>query len=169
MRRFRLPAFFIVFATLFIGADSAFQDVEASSHDVRAEQCLALNIYWEARSESELGKQAVAAVTLNRVNSKAFPNDVCGVVRQGGERRNRCQFSWWCDGKKDHPNDATAWDDAQQIARAALQGEVEDPTHGALFYHAAYVKPKWAKRMVKTRRIGLHIFFIDPTKVASRL
>jgi len=166
MRTLRLPAFLVVFLVLFVGADSLLQDVEAASHDVRAEQCLALNVYWEARSESKLGQQAVAAVTLNRVNSQAFPNDVCEVVRQGGERRNRCQFSWWCDGKKDHPTDATAWGDAQHVARAALKGDHGDPTYGALFYHATYVQPSWARSMTKTRRIGQHIFFTDPTKLA---
>jgi spore germination cell wall hydrolase CwlJ-like protein len=172
MRLFRLPTFFVVpligvAVTLSIASANIRTQFEAPAVDLEAQNCLALNVYWEARSEPELGQRAVAAVTLNRVNSEAFPNDVCSVVRQGGERRNRCQFSWWCDGKKDDPNDVRAWDNAQRIARAALtdqnKQQMDDPTHGALFYHATYVKPTWAERMVKTKRIGQHIFFVHST------
>jgi spore germination cell wall hydrolase CwlJ-like protein len=170
MRLFRLPTFLVapvigVAVTLSIASANIRSQFEAPAVDLEAQNCLALNVYWEARSEPELGQQAVAAVTLNRVKSEAFPNDVCAVVRQGGERRNRCQFSWWCDGKKDDPNEIRAWDNAQRIARAALTDQnnnqqMDDPTHGALFYHATYVKPTWAERMVKTKRIGQHIFFV---------
>ena len=127
---------------------------------VRNQQCLALNVYWEARSEPLRGQQAVAAVTLNRV---------CDVVVQGGERRNRCQFSWWCDGKNDEPKDRIAWQSAQQIAWSALNGDFEDPTKGALFYHATYVKPSWAQHMNKTTRIGQHLFFANPAMTVPPL
>ncbi|MEG3620118.1 cell wall hydrolase [Magnetovibrio sp. PR-2] len=169
MRIDRFPAFVVAFFALYLGADLAHQSFASvpKSYEPRAEQCLALNVYWEARSESELGQKAVAAVTLNRVKSEAFPNDICSVVRQGGERRHRCQFSWWCDGKKDTPTDRTAWDEAVRIAQAALDERLEDPTHGALFYHATYVNPSWAGRMTKTRKIGQHIFFKDPTLSAD--
>lgn len=172
MRLFRLPTFLVapligMVVTLSIASANIRAQFEAPTVDLEAQQCLALNVYWEARSEPELGQRAVAAVTLNRVKSEAFPNDVCSVVRQGGERRNHCQFSWWCDGKNDDPNDTKAWDNAQRIAQAALidrnNQQIDDPTHGALFYHATYVKPTWAERMVKTKRIGQHIFFVNTT------
>src|SRR5438093_4776081 len=60
--------------------------------------CLALTIYHEARGESERGKLAVGHVVMNRTRSALFPASVCDVVRQGGQQRDRCQFSWWCDG-----------------------------------------------------------------------
>ena len=170
MRTYRFHAFVIVFVTMFLGAELAHQSFASvpQAYEPRAEQCLALNVYWEARSESELGQKAVAAVTLNRVKSEAFPNDICSVVRQGGERRHRCQFSWWCDGKKDTPTDMTAWEEAVRVAQATLDEQAEDPTHGALFYHATYVQPDWAQRMTKTRKIGRHIFFKDPMLSAQQ-
>ena len=83
--------------------------------------CLALNIYWEARSESLLGQLAVAAVTLNRVAAPAFPDSVCEVVFQGEERgRHLCQFSWRCDGLDDRPRNLVAWQEARRVARLAL-------------------------------------------------
>ena len=84
--------------------------------------CLSQNIYFEARAESHSGKQAVANVTKNRVQSDLHPDTYCGVVKEGPvreswktkkdptlakedrvyiPRKHRCQFSWWCDGEKD--------------------------------------------------------------------
>lgn len=47
--------------------------------------CLALNIYFEARGEPLQGKLAVGYVVINRVGDKEFPANVCQVVQQGGE------------------------------------------------------------------------------------
>ncbi|MEQ8666050.1 MAG: cell wall hydrolase [Rhodospirillales bacterium] len=122
--------------------------------------CLALNIYWEARSEPRDGQLAVGAVTLNRVADPAFPDEVCSVVRDGGERRrHRCQFSWWCDGKRDEPRDSVAWQHAQDAARQIMDGLAHDPTGGALWYHADYVKPAWRTAKTRTAQIGRHVFY----------
>ena len=128
--------------------------------------CLALNVYHEARSEPEAGQLAVAAVTLNRVRSEAFPDSVCEVVKQGGEQRHQCQFSWWCDGKSDRPTEAKAWKNAKHISRLALLGLAKDPTDKALYYHATYVNPRWSRKMQQTARIDQHVFYrpksVDP-------
>jgi spore germination cell wall hydrolase CwlJ-like protein len=129
-------------------------------------RCLALNIYHEARSESEKGQAAVAAVTLNRVESQSFPGSVCKVVKQGGEKRHRCQFSWWCDGRSDRPTDPAAWDKALELGRESLLGLRDDPTNGALYYHAVHVRPRWSRTFKRTARIGDHIFY-RPAKSKS--
>lgn len=51
--------------------------------------CLSSAVHYEAGGESTRGKVAVASVIMNRVESKRFPNSVCGVVKQ------RRQFSWY--------------------------------------------------------------------------
>ena len=56
--------------------------------------CLARNIYFEAGNQPLAGRIAVGQVTINRRNHKLFPNTICAVVHQGGERKHRCQFSW---------------------------------------------------------------------------
>lgn len=137
-------------------------------------KCLAMNIYWEARSEPLVGQVAVAAVTLNRVEDQRFPDDVCKVVRQGGEiRRHRCQFSWWCDGKKDIPLEAEAWRRANTLARLTAAGVIQDPTGGAMWYHADYVEPYWAEAKKQVTKIGRHIFYTlpkrTPTQVSANL
>lgn len=132
-------------------------------------RCLALNIYWESRSEPVAGQIAVASVTMNRVRSSRFPDSICDVVRQGGEiRRHRCQFSWWCDGKKDKPLEVAAWRRANTLARLAYAGVMDDPTDGALWYHADYVKPRWAKHKQSTVKIGRHIFYVLPPAKLAR-
>jgi spore germination cell wall hydrolase CwlJ-like protein len=134
-------------------------------------ECLALNIYHEARSEPEVGRLAVAAVTLNRVDSPRFPDSVCDVVKQGGERRDRCQFSWWCDGKRDDPHEEDAWEEALRLSRLSLLGLAEDPTGGALYYHADYVSPRWSRTFKRTAEIGRHHFYRPrvpkPIQIAS--
>ncbi|MBM3486447.1 MAG: hypothetical protein FJX67_07405 [Alphaproteobacteria bacterium] len=86
-------------------------------------RCLALNVYFESRSEPDVGKLAVAHVVMNLVADRRFAGSVCGVIRQGGDKvRHKCQFSWWCDGQTDRPLEARAWERSRAIARAVYLG-----------------------------------------------
>lgn len=126
--------------------------------------CLALNDYWEARGETLLGRVAVAQVVLNRARDPRFPNTICDVVTENRSGGNRgCQFSWFCDGKSDRPVDQEAWRSSVLMALSILRHDnaVRDPTHGALWYHNTSVRPGWARRMVRTARIGDHMFYND--------
>ncbi len=117
---------------------------------------MALAMYWEARGEGARGMAAVGHVVLNRVRSNAFPDSPCDVVFQGGETPP-CQFSWWCDGKSDRPDQLAQWHAALATADAVLDRRIDDPTDGALFFHAAGVKRPWKR--TQTARIGGHIFY----------
>jgi len=136
----------------------------SAQQEIRIENevfCLALNIYFEARSEAEQGQLAVGYVVMNRVADRYYPNTVCKVVRQGGEdRRFRCQFSWWCDGRSDKPLDQKAWLKSLQLAISVYFGHSEDPTEGALWYHADYVNPYWSDALVLGNKIGQHLFYL---------
>ena len=124
------------------------------------ENCLARAVYFESRSESDLGQLAVAKVILNRVKSPEYPKSICGVVYQGSGTRNSCQFSFACDGLPDDVNQAGAWSHAKSIAQRAIAGDPAIAMMGsATNYHADYVKPKWAKTMRRLARIGHHIFY----------
>jgi N-acetylmuramoyl-L-alanine amidase len=129
----------------------------ASSLD-ESRRCLALTMYWEAKSEGAEGMLAVASVVLNRVEHPAFPNSVCAVVRQGGEEPP-CQFSWWCDGRSDRPVEPQVWSLAQRLARTALAEPPHDRTRGALFFHNASIATPWLRKRVRTAQIGSHIFY----------
>lgn len=124
------------------------------------ENCLARAIYFEARSESELGQLAVAKVILNRVKDPNYPNTICGVVYQGSGRRNSCQFSFACDGMPDDVKQPGAWANSKRLAQKAIAGDAKVAAIGtATNYHADYVKPKWAKGMKRLIKIGRHIFY----------
>jgi spore germination cell wall hydrolase CwlJ-like protein len=124
------------------------------------ENCLARAIYFEARSESDLGQLAVAKVILNRVKHPDYPKTICGVVYQGSGSRNSCQFSFACDGLPDDVRSAKSWANAKRLAQKAIAGEAKVGAIGtATNYHADYVNPRWAKNMRRLIKIGRHIFY----------
>lgn len=117
--------------------------------------CLALNVYFEARGESEVGQRAVAWVTLNRVADPNYPDTICDTVWEPG------QFSWTEDGKSDKPKDMYAYATALYIAYDVLTEyhHADDPTEGAVMYHSTKVKPYWKAKYKKVNRIDNHIFY----------
>jgi spore germination cell wall hydrolase CwlJ-like protein len=127
----------------------------------KAEQkCLANAIYFEARGESLKGQAAVAQVVLNRVRNPAYPDTICGVVYQNDRWRNRCQFSFACDGIKDRILSPSHYKTAEDIAMAVTAGKIFIPEVGSsTHYYATYVRPGWARTMQKMKKIGLHIFY----------
>ncbi|MGB8818335.1 MAG: cell wall hydrolase [Rhizobiaceae bacterium] len=126
----------------------------------KEQRCLATGIYFEARGESTKGQAAVAQVILNRVKNPTYPNTICGVVYQNDQWRNRCQFSFACDGIKDRVTEPKHWKKAQQVAFAVSSGEIYLPEIGAsTHYYATYVSPGWARSMQKMKKIGRHIFY----------
>ncbi len=128
-------------------------------------ECLALNIYFEARGEPVVGQLAVSHVVMNRVASARFPSTVCDVIQQGGAlRRYRCQFSWWCDGLSDKPRNRLLWEKSGELALRVYWGKTVDPTEGALWYHADYVKPAWRKEFERGPKIGRHIFYSQASR-----
>lgn len=130
-------------------------------------ECLAKNIYFEARNQSVAGKVAVSHVVFNRVNSKRFPDTICGVVYQGVKnndgsmKRHMCQFSWYCDGLSDAPKDQDAWEAAQVLASEALvlHQQGYDGTDGSMWYHAKNVKPNWRSDFNFVGQIDDHLFY----------
>jgi hypothetical protein len=126
--------------------------------------CLALTIYHEARGEPELGKRAVAHVVMNRSRDARFPQQLCDVAWQDrGPLGDDCQFTWTCDGLSDLPKDARAWQESLDIAKQVYDGKSEDPTGGALWFHADHVDPMWRQAMEPGQQIGHHIFYLGPS------
>lgn len=122
----------------------------------REKECLALNVYHEARGEGILGQIAVAQVTLNRVHHDYWPNTVCEVVWQPNK------FSWTNDGISDDPTNELEWEIAISVAESVYKGAEEDPTDGSVFYHATRINPpRWAQHesTSETIVIGNHVFY----------
>lgn len=137
-----------------------------SSDTQREIECLAENIYFESAYEPNDGKIAVAFVTLNRVNSGKFADNVCNVVKQ--KNNNVCQFSWWCESKAYSistnklltSSGNMLYNEIRNLATFVYfnKEKMKDPSKGALYYHADYVNPRWPN-METTVKIGRHIFY----------
>ena len=122
--------------------------------------CLALNIFYEARSEETVGQYAVALVTLNRAKSST----VCKEVFAEG------QFSW-TNSLMEHERDlevlvqqaeaidGKSWDKSKRVAKLILNKKILDFTDNSTYYHTVNILPKWAKRLTKTVKRGSHIFY----------
>lgn len=129
--------------------------------------CMATNIYHEAKNQPMAGQIAVAQVVMNRVKDNRYPDNVCDVVKQGLTYKNgkvvlgKCQFSWYCDGKKDDVNKKSEkWRNSLRYASMVITNRITlDITEGATHYHATYVRPAWARTKTKTVRINRHIFY----------
>jgi len=116
--------------------------------------CLALAIYFEARSEPVIGQLAVATVVLNRVKSPRWPDDICKVVWQ------RKQFSFTHDGKSDRPKEKIAWKRSRMLADVMLNTATSyDFSKGSDHYHTKQVKPYWVASLDQKTVIGNHIFY----------
>ncbi len=130
-------------------------------------QCLAEALYFEARGESTRGIFAVGEVILNRVDSAAYPNSLCGVINQGTGRKYQCQFTYTCDGRAETIGEPRAFQKVGKIARVLMDDAPRDLTAGATHYHTKAVNPSWARRFPRTATIGFHYFYRQPTRAAS--
>lgn len=131
--------------------------------------CMALNIYHEARNESTVGQIAVAQVVMNRVHDDRFPDDPCAVIYEGKHYtaksgktypiKDRCQFSWYCDGLPDEPRNEKAYAIAYENAKTVIEGHYHGLLDGATHYHADYVTPRWSYHHTRIVKIDTHIFY----------
>lgn len=124
--------------------------------------CLARNVYYEARGEPLAGQYAVAEVTMNRVHSPLFPNSVCAVVRAGRTDTETGQriaaFSWTATDSRIPPY-GFEWRRAKAVAGTIYRSREAPLVDGALFYHATSVTPEWSGSKVRVARIGRHLFY----------
>lgn len=131
------------------------QSGERIAHGQMDMFCLSKNIFYEAGTESYIGKLAVAQVTLNRLQSGQWGKTICDVVYHRG------QFSWTYDHDKrwtrpKGPN----WTESQKVAQEVLKESVRlKGMEDVYYYHADYVRPKWAHERYKVAQIGAHIFY----------
>lgn len=125
---------------------------------------LACGVYFEARNQSTEGQYWVAQSILNRVQDSRWPNTIEGVVRQGEERKHKCQYSFMCDGKPERIKNQAAWQTAVDIAVAAMEDYYEGgPVTCAHSYRATYVTNQkaltWFATLKRDEQVGTHIFF----------
>ena len=117
-------------------------------------KCLAQNIFFEAGTESMQGKIAVGQVTVNRVKIGHWGETVCEVVN------SKDQFSWTNRDDISIDTDSKNYKESLVAAKKVLQERKRlRILRSALFYHADYVRPKWADKDQKVTTIEKHIFY----------
>jgi hypothetical protein len=117
-------------------------------------RCLAQAIYFEARGEPMEGQLAVAEVVINRAKSGLYPDNYCDVITQPA------QFSFVRHGQIPAADEScAAWERAEAIAEIAEQNLWRTKASGALYFHATYVRPSWARQKVELAQIDSHIFY----------
>lgn len=131
-------------------------------------ECLAKNIYFEARGEPVDGQYAVAEVVIHRVQSRRFPHSICDVIHEAEHYKwnpkilikHRCNFSWFCDHKPDVVKNTKAYKKCLYIATEILTNpEYQNRIPYALYYHAKYARPKWSAKKEQVAIIGNHYFY----------
>jgi N-acetylmuramoyl-L-alanine amidase len=122
----------------------AFSVADQSSNDL---YLLAKCVHAEARGETYVGKVAVAAVILNRVEDPNFPNSVYGVIYQPWA------FTAVQDGQINLEPDTESY----KAAKDALNGW--DPTYGSIYYYnPATASSQWIFNREIVVTIGEHVF-----------
>ena len=162
--------------------------------------CLAANSYFESGGETFDGKIAVAQVVLNRVKSKHFPNSICKVIQEGPIReswktkkiknfpkkkriyytiKNRCQFSWYCDGLSEsipiqRKNGTinkiveSMWRDSIFAAILVYTKRAKNLIGSSTHYYAfKKVTPNW-HQLTEFKVIENHRFMYNKNKLISR-
>lgn len=118
-------------------------------------KCLAKNIFFEAGIEPIEGKIAVAQVTMNRLETKRWGDNVCSVIYA------RKQFSWTLEKKKvNEKPSGPLWKESMIALEKFIQGYRIVGLENSRHYHADYIKkPYWAKKKRTIETIGQHIFY----------
>lgn len=115
--------------------------------------CLAVAIYFEARGELDADQLKVAEVVMNRVESKKYPNTICGVVKQYK------QFSFLNDAPEDElviNKKSQAWKDAMWFAEVVMKAGGRQV---AVCHYAHHdIDNFWTKKM-KGKKEGNHVFY----------
>ena len=163
-RKLSIAVNFIVLAGMIVFSIDTVREAKAetilSQIANKDRYCLQQNIYFEARNQSDMGMIAVGWVTMNRTDSKRYPNNICGVVWQ------KKQFSWTHDGLSDKPGkniiEQRAWERAGYVTSLVLHDWAygkKDAVKEATHYHADYIVPYWASSYTKVAQVDNHIFY----------
>lgn len=96
--------------------------------------CMARAMYFESNRSSRDGMIAVGSVVMNRVQSTAFPDSICGVVSQ------KNQFAPGVMSKSMNSRSALL---VRAAAHSVYRGERHPQIEDAKFFHAAWYQASY--------------------------
>jgi spore germination cell wall hydrolase CwlJ-like protein len=111
--------------------------------------CLSAIMFGEARGEPDIGKVAVAYTAINRKADPNYPKNICSIMKQPR------QYQFIDYGIPSQQQLAYL----MPLAKAILEGRVDDPTRGAKWFHTKNMKPYWAKNKTIKVAYNNHIFY----------
>lgn len=114
-------------------------------------ECVARTVYHEASNQILQGQLAVAQVIINRTRNPSYPRTACAVVGQPGQFAQAPVAA--------SVTASLSWRTALAISAIAQDKEVGQVAPGALYFHAAYVRPAWSRTHERIAQIGDHIFY----------
>lgn len=155
-----------------LAANPAYKNI-----DTEEAYCLAENIYHETRGETASGQVAVATATLERLSDERYPRTICGVVKQAKINprtkkpyKNKCAFSWYCDGKNNkisfYTKDGKLIEHrvqmfvmASTVAAMTISNQLHPVCKGSnYYYNPDKANPAWASMYTAKCTIGNHVF-----------
>lgn len=154
--------FFSILGLIVVALGVGVFQVVVFKYEQRDLRCLALNVYHEARGEPRTGQLAVGEVTMNRVRSARYPDDVCEVVFEKRWDRLRGRYVGafsWTELERKREFDQRAWKQAWSVANTIYYKDRDPLVEGALFYHAKHIEPSWARKKKQIAQIGRHVFY----------
>lgn len=128
---------------------------------------LARTLYGEARGEPVRGKEAVAAVIMNRVRRARERGGYWWGSTVPEVCLKRWQFSCWNENDPNREKILAVTPDNRnfaaclRIAKRAVAGVLADPTDGATHYHTEGCAPLWAVGRQPSAVIGRHSFYSE--------
>ena len=149
----------------------------AKAVDPKQLNCLAKNIFYEARGEPLNGQAAVARVVMNRIKH-GFGKNPCDVIYQSSyvdrliddemQKVKLCQFSWVCEGKGEPNKNNPRYKQAERVAYEVLAHDKYKNVvpNTTLFFHNLQVDPLWPYKQVA--KIGNHIFYSKAKKPTQK-
>lgn len=121
--------------------------------------CLIAAMFYEAGGEGADGLAAVGHVVLNRLDDRPPGTTICDVIYEPR------QFGWTRKVRRDAISatigTSQRWQNAAIMAEAVLSDRVKDPTQSAHSFYSVLQyrkKPRWAKNLQVTVKIGNHVF-----------
>lgn len=126
-------------------------------------KCMALNMYYEARGDNDIGMIAVGYVVMNRTASKDFPKTPCEVINQYSLKKQTkikiCQFSWKCENKNKIIKEKETYQRSLLLASLVLKQEVKNPVGKSLYFHAITKKYNENFKHPKSVKIGSQVYY----------
>ena len=90
------------------------------------------------------------------------------MERSIGNVNRKTSGSSFSSSKKNSIGNKAMFEHLGKLAWSMMNGTPRALTDEALYYHNTSVSPRWARKFVRTTKIGSHIFYRPSVKLSKR-